>query len=128
VEDRPLAVTDPELAPRTGGVNFHSATYRLFKLDGLESDCEDYGQAVVYRGSIPQHAQAFVLDKHHGIEAGRVFPVCGNTFRMLKESRLAPHFDFIGDFSHHYGLFEGCGKALPFDASAGVGDESCGCC
>jgi arsenite methyltransferase len=107
VEDRPLAVTDPDLAPRTGnGVNFHSATYRLFKLDGLESDCEDYGQAVVYRGSIAQHAQAFVLDKHHRIEAGRVFPVCGNTFRMLKESRLAPHFDFIGDFSRHYGMFD----------------------
>lgn len=142
VEDRPLAVTDPELAPRTAGVNFHSATYRLFKLDGLESDCEDYGQAVVYRGSIAQHAQAFVLDKHHRIEAGRVFPVCGNTFRMLKESRLAPHFDFIGDFSRHYGLFEGCGKALPFTSNAGVdagsaggnsagsggSEESCGCC
>ena len=137
VEDRPLAVTDPELAPRTAGVNFHSATYRLFKLDGLESDCEDYGQAVVYRGSIAQHAQAFVLDKHHRIETGRVFPVCGNTFRMLKESRLAPHFDFIGDFSRHYGLFAGCGKALPFTGNAGTNaadstgsgsDESCGCC
>jgi hypothetical protein len=106
------------------------------------SDCEDYGQAVVYRGSIAQHAQAFVLDKHHRIEAGRVFPVCGNTFRMLKESRLAPHFDFIGDFSRHYGLFEGCGKALPFTRNAGANagtnaadsagtgssDESCGCC
>ncbi|KFB73376.1 MAG: hypothetical protein AW09_001357 [Candidatus Accumulibacter phosphatis] len=106
------------------------------------SDCEDYGQAVVYRGSIPQHAQAFVLDKHHRIEMGRVFPVCGNTWRMLKESRLAPHFDFIGDFSHHYGLFEGCGKALPFNTNAGANagtnaansagtgssDESCGCC
>ena len=52
VEDRPLAITDAELAPRTAGVNFFSATYRLFKLDGLEADCEDYGQAVIYRGSI----------------------------------------------------------------------------
>jgi hypothetical protein len=43
--------------------------------------------------------------------------VCGNTFRMLAESRLAPHFSFIGDFSRHYGLFEGCGTAIPFDAA-----------
>ncbi len=131
VEDRPLAITDPELAARTGNLRFFSATYRLFKLDGLESDCEDYGQAVVYRGTIPQHAHAFVLDKHHRIEAGRVFPVCGNTWRMLQESRLAPHFDFIGDFSRHYGIFEGCGKALPFAADGGgasEGEESCGCC
>ncbi len=130
VEDRPLAVTDPELAPRIGNLRFFSATYRLFRLDGLESDCEDYGQAVVYRGSIPGQAHAFVLDRHHRIEAGRVFPVCGNTYRMLGESRLAPHFDFIGDFSRHYGIFEGCGKALPFAAegAAAGDDESCGCC
>ncbi len=131
VEDRLLLITDPELAPRTGNLRFFSATYRLFKLDRLESDCEDYGQAVVYRGSIPEQAHAFVLDAHHRIEAGRVFPVCGNTWRMLKESRLAPHFDFIGDFSRHYGLFEGCGKAMPFTGAVSTaegGDESCGCC
>jgi arsenite methyltransferase len=36
---------------------------------------------------------------------------------MLAESRLAPHFAFIGDFSRHYGLFEGCGTAIPFEGS-----------
>lgn len=127
VVDRPLLVTDPELAARVDGVHFHSATYRLFRIDELETDCEDYGQAVVYRGTIPTHACEFTLDKHHRIEAGRVFPVCGNTYRMLKESRLAPHFDFIGDFSRHYGIFAGCGKAMPFGNQ--VPDENdCGCC
>lgn len=127
VEDRPLAVTDPELLPRTAGVRFFSATYRLFNLGGLESDCEDHGQAVVYRGTIPEHAHDFALDKHHRIEAGRVFPVCGNTYRMLKESRLAPHFDFIGDFSRHYGIFAGCGKDLPFGVVS-ADEAACGCC
>ena len=47
-----------------------------------------------------------------------MFPVCGNTFRMLADSRLSPHFSFIGDFSRHYGLFEGCGFVLPFDRGA----------
>jgi len=53
--------------------------------------------------------------------------VCGNTWRMLKETRFAPHFDFIGDFSRHYGVFSGCGTNIPF-ANAGVqpdGRESC---
>lgn len=117
VEDRPLAVTDPELAARVGPVKFYSATYRLFKIDLLQSDCEDYGQAVIYRGTIPHHPDRFVLDKHHDIEAGRVFPVCGNTWRMLADTRFRDHFEFIGDFSRHFGLFEGCGGGLPFDES-----------
>lgn len=118
VEDRPLAVTDPKLAPRVGNLRFFSATYRLFKLAGLESACEDYGQAVIYRGTIPEHPERFVLDKHHNIETGRVFPVCGNTWHMLHSTRLRPHFEFIGDFKRHYGLFQGCGGAMPFDANA----------
>ena len=115
VEDRPLAITDATLAERLGETRFYSATYRLFKLDALEDACEDHGQAVIYRGSIAQHAHRFDLDKHHAIETGRVFPVCGNTFRMLHDTRFAPHFEFIGDFSRHYGLFAGCGELMPFD-------------
>lgn len=115
VEDRPLAITDATLAERLGETRFYSATYRLFKLDALEDACEDHGQAVIYRGSIAQRPHRFDLDKHHAIEAGRVFPVCGNTWRMLHETRFAPHFDFIGDFSRHYGLFAGCGGQIPFD-------------
>ena len=46
----------------------------------------------------------------------RVVPVCGNTYRMLHESRFRRHFDFAGDFSRHFGLFPGCGMAMPFEA------------
>jgi SAM-dependent methyltransferase len=126
VEDRPIAITDPALAARVGNTRFYSATYRLFKLDGLEPECEDYGQAVVYRGGITGQDQRFVLDKHHAIEAGRVFPVCGNTWRMLADTRFAPYFDFIGDFSRHYGIFAGCGGGLPFDD--GVASPGSSCC
>lgn len=124
VEDRPIAITDPALVERTEGIRFHSATYRLFKLDGLEPDCEDYGQAVIYRGGIPNHERMFMLDKHHAIEAGRVFPVCGNTWRMLHDSRFKPFFTFVGDFSRHFGIFAGCGGGMPF-ATEDTGAASC---
>ncbi len=114
VTDRPLEIADPELAPRVGKLQFFSATYRLFKLDQLEDACEDHGQAVIYKGSIPEQAHQFDLDAHHAIETGRVFPVCGNTYRMLNETRFASHFEFIGDFSRHFGLFAGCGSEMPF--------------
>jgi SAM-dependent methyltransferase len=118
VSDRPLEVTDSELAALLGEARFFSATYRLFQIPELEDACEDHGQAVIYRGTIPGSPSRFDFDKHHSLEAGRVFPVCGNTYRMLQCSRLAPHFTFIGDFDRHFGLFEGCGSAIPFDRSA----------
>jgi len=127
VEDRPLEITDPVLAERCGNINFFSATYRLFNLDALESDCEDYGQAVIYRGSMLNSPHRFILDKHHDIQRGKVFPVCGNTWRMLQDSRFAAHFDFVGDFSQHYGIFEGCGVGLPF-ATAEFGAGMAPCC
>jgi arsenite methyltransferase len=127
VEDRPLEMTDPAIAARIGSIGFYSATYRLFKLDGLEPDCEDYGQAVIYKGTMANSPDRFVLDKHHDIETGRVFPVCGNTWRMLHDTRFAAHFEFIGDFSKHFGIFEGCGTGLPFDKSSGAGSAAA-CC
>ena len=53
VSDRPLEITDPILATRAGNLRFFSATYRLFNIENLETACEDYGQAVIYRGSTP---------------------------------------------------------------------------
>jgi arsenite methyltransferase len=118
VADRPIEIADQEIAARLGNARFFSATYRLFNIKGLEPACEDYGQAVIYKGTIESHPDALTLDKHHRIEKGRAFPVCGNTFRMLDESRLKPHFDFIGDLSRHFGIFQGCGTAIPFATSA----------
>jgi len=128
VKDRPLGIGDARVAAMLDGINFFSATYRLFKIDGLEPECEDYGQAVVYKGGVEGEERLFNLDKHHEIEAGKVFPVCGNSWKMLAETRFAEYFDFIGDFSNHYGIFEGCGTGLPFNMPVGDGEtapESC---
>ncbi len=115
--DRPLEITDPVLATRAGNLRFYSATYRMFKIAELETACEDYGQAVIYKGTIPEHPDKYALDKHHDMETGRVFPVCGNTWRMLQDTRFAPHFEFIGTFDRHYGIFTGCGTSIPYDTS-----------
>jgi arsenite methyltransferase len=125
VTDRPLGIGDAGVAAKLDGIGFHSATYRLFKLGDLEPECEDYGQAVVYRGTIKDHPRIFTLDKHHVFETGRIFPVCGNSWKMLAETRFADHFDFVGDFSRHYGVFAGCGGGLPFDQGAA---DASGCC
>ncbi|WP_373050162.1 methyltransferase domain-containing protein [Thalassovita aquimarina] len=126
VTHRPLTIENPKLEARVAPLTFTSATYRLFKLDGLESECEDYGQAVIYKGTLPHAPHGFDLDAHHYIETGKVFPVCGNTWKMLADTRFADHFTFIGDFSTHHGIFAGCGGDHPFKDDAGTA-EDCGC-
>lgn len=130
VSSRPLGIGDAEVAAKLDGINFYSATFRLFKLDELEMQCEDYGQAVIYKGTVPGQERIFELDDHHHIEAGRIFPICGNSWKMLADTRFAEHFEFIGDFSKHYGVFPDCGVAIPFadSASGGASSEPAACC
>ncbi len=125
VEDRLVTVNNADLRKQLGGIGFYSAVYRLFRINGLEPACEDYGQAVVYRGTVSNYPDAFILDKHHCMEKGKVFPVCGNTWRMLHETRFAEHFDFIGNFDRHYGIFPGCGTSMPFSATATTSAPAC---
>jgi SAM-dependent methyltransferase len=126
VTSRPLEITDREVGEKIGAARFYSATYRLFKIEDLEPECEDYGQVVVYKGDYSNEPHSFVLDSHHIFEKGRAFPVCGNTWRMLKESRFAPHFRFLGDFSTHFGVFPGCGTNIPFASDRnGASTECC---
>ncbi|MGR3343350.1 MAG: methyltransferase domain-containing protein [Paracoccaceae bacterium] len=122
---RPLSIENPKLEARVAPLKFLSATYRLFKLAALEPACEDYGQAVIYKGTIPNSRHEFVLDDHHVIETGKVFPVCGNTWMMLTDTRFGTHFDFIGSFETHYGIFEGCGGESPFTEKE---DGTASCC
>lgn len=104
---------------QVGHIGFFSATYRLFKLPELERDCEDYGEAVVYKGTMASSPQSFTLDNHHTMDTGRVFPVCRNTLHMLMGTRFARYFDKVGDGKTHYGIYPDCGKPIPF-ASAGA--------
>ncbi len=128
VEDSPITIDNASIQQRIGHINFFSATYRLFKLEGLDSHCEDYGQAVVYQGGIEHSEQAFVLDKHHTMERGKIFPLCSNSYRMLQESRFSGRFEFMGDRQTHCGIFAGCGTELPFDGEGEQSTEGGSCC
>ena len=114
VENRAISVENEELELKIGELKFFSVTYRLFKIEGLEEDCEDYGQAVCYKGTIKGKPSSFDLDDHHNFQKGKIESVCGNTYLMLKDTRFSDDFDFYGNFDTHYGIFEGCGGAMPF--------------
>ena len=110
VDHRPLAIIDPAIKAKLNPIRFASVTARLMKLENLDAACEDYGQAVVYKGGVEGMEQVFELDSEHKIEAGRVFPVCSNTLAMLMETRFASFFEVVGDGATHFGQFPGCAE------------------
>lgn len=128
VTSRPLGINDPQIQQKLDGIAFHSATARLFKLPELEPLCEDYGQAVRYKGTVAGEERVFVLDDHHRIERGRMFPVCGNSWKMLADTRFAEHFEFFGDFSTHYGIYPDCGTLFPLAGAIPQVATGGGCC
>lgn len=125
VEVEDITIESTEVEKLVGDIKFFSVTYRLFKLPKLEEECEDFGQSVVYKGTLPESPEKFVLDDNHSITKGEEFKVCGNTYLMLNETRYKRHFDFTGDFSNHLGIFEGCGGKAPFDSDNITTGSSC---
>lgn len=125
VESSLITVENEGLKEKLGNIEFYSVTYRLFKIPSLESDCEDYGQAVVYNGNIKYQENGFLLDGHHYFEKGKIEAVCGNTWKMLSDTRFKESFSFLGNFETHFGIFEGCGKTAPYTGSSDSENLSC---
>lgn len=119
---RRIDLDDPEIEAKAGMIDFHSLTVRTFKCD-FEDICENYGHVALYRGTIPESPHAFLLDDHHRFPTGLPVPVCGNTAKMLGETRFGRHFEVAGDFSRHFGPFP-CGP-VPVPAEAGGAGGSC---
>lgn len=126
VDDKSVEVEDPDLKARVRDIRFFSATYRLFKLPELELGREDYGQWVTYQGNAPHFADELPFDKTLAFAAGVRTPVCGNTYQMLQQSRLASFFEFSQEPLIHKGIFADQGHDLPFDSVASK--AASGCC
>ena len=120
----PITIENSYVQELVGNIKFDSITYRLFKLPELEDACEDYGQAVRYKGTLRHSPEGFVLDADHRFEAGRAHLVCGNSFDMLAKTRFAGHFDYFGNHAVHFGRMIDCAPINETDRVAGA---DCGC-
>jgi arsenite methyltransferase len=106
VSKRKIDLNNRVIEEMAGMIDFYSMTIRVFKLNGLEDACEDYGQAAVYLGTIPESSHSFILDDHHTFTANKPLLVCGNTASMIQNSRYKKHFKIMGNREKHFGLFE----------------------
>jgi len=127
VSQSKVSVGNREVANLLGNIQFQSSTYRLFKLPDLDPSCEDYGQAVIYKGGISTSPHSFSLDQHHVFPCGKVTPVCRNTFLMLNRTRFRPFFEFVGAESTHYGIFAECGSSTDSGRNSSSTDTT-SCC
>lgn len=125
VTSRRIELNNPEIEQRIGMIDFYSITVRAFKLDCLEDICEDYGQAAIYNGTIPEWPHYFDLDDHHRFFTGKPMLVCGNTAAMLEQSRYAKHFQVHGDRSVHFGPFECSPASSRIDKNPNPGGACC---
>lgn len=121
-----IKLDNPEVEARAGMINFYSMTVRVFKLACLEDICEDFGQAAVYLGTVPEMPHGFPLDDHHLFITGKPMLVCGNSAAMVGETRFSRHFKVTGDRSTHFGPFD-CAPAVAKEA-AGDLCSSGSCC
>ena len=128
VKDSPITIENDKLAQKLGDAEFYSATYRLFKMKGLEDSNENYGQQVTYMGGIENCPNLFELDKSNQFSVGESVAVSGNTYRLLQGSRFVEFFDLTGDFSSHLGINDCCGEKLPFDKPSNCCKPVSSCC
>lgn len=108
ISNQQITISNPEIVKLVENINFHTITYRLWRLEGLEDTCEDYGHIAVYRGGMPFSPFKYELDGEHIFYKNKPERVCGNTAKMLQDTRLGKYFEIIGDFSEHFGAFENC--------------------
>ena len=92
VENRRLAIDNPEISSLLGDAVFQSATFRLFNIDRLEKSAEDYGQYATYNGGIPQQETTLTFDGDNTFVAGCKQAVSRNTWQTLQASRLSRWF------------------------------------
>lgn len=111
-------VTDPALQAKLGDIGFCSATYRLFRAQQPDAAPENYGQQVVYQGTIPDHGERWALDTGTEFARGEAVAICRNTFELLQQTRFAPHFEYIDAEGVHLGAFDDTMAALAFSKPA----------
>lgn len=92
-------------------------------LPEIENVKKYYGQVATYVGGIPNSLNSFSLDDHHHFEIHKPMLVCGNTAKMLSNSRYSDYFRVTGDTGHHFGLFD-CETIN----SSLTNDIPCACC
>ena len=105
VSESLLEPSNPVSAAKGREIDFYSMKMRLFKPQTLEESCQNYGNSVVYLGTIHEMPDQFALDQEHLFVTGEPRRVCGNTAAILGGTRYARHFRVYDNCAIHRSPF-----------------------
>ncbi|NHM13565.1 methyltransferase domain-containing protein [Xiamenia xianingshaonis] len=117
----PLTDEEQALFP---GIAFATITSRLINSELTCDHCEDYGEEVVYDGSLPDYPDFFLFDKDIKFPANQSCHVCDNVSVLgLGGSRYAKVITVSGNRDVHYGDIHGDHVIKTAPDFSGVVDE-----
>ena len=71
----------------------------------------------------------FIVKKNSTWGNKYIFKTKNSTFNKWSHYIMVKYFTFLGNFSTHYGIFEGCGKSIPFSSGgSNKGGAKGSCC
>ncbi len=89
-------------------IAFATITCRLINSELTSDHCEDYGEEIVYDGSLPDYPDFFLYDKDIKLLTGQPRHTCDNISVLASEGcRYAKVLSVKGDRSVHYGSIAG---------------------
>lgn len=115
-------LTDEEQA-NYPDIAFATVTSRMFNSELTSDHCEDYGEEVIYDGSLPDFPDFFLYDKDIKFPANQPCHVCDNVSVLGLETHYAKVITVKGDRSVHYGDIHGDHIIKTAPDFNGVADE-----
>ena len=117
----PLTEEESAIFP---GIAFATITSRLINSELTCDHCEDYGEEIIYDGSLPDYPDFFLFDKDIKFPAGQKMHVCDNVSVLgLGKSRYSKVISVFGDRDVHYGDIHGDHIIKTAPGFTGVKDE-----
>lgn len=105
------------------GVSFATITCRLINSELTSDHCEDYGEEIVYDGSLPDYPDFFLFDKDIKFPTGKTCHVCDNVSVLGLATRYAKAIAVEGARDVHYGDIHGDAIIKCAPDFSGVVDE-----
>ena len=88
-------------------IAFATITSRLINSELTSDHCEDYGEEIVYDGSLPDYPDFFLFDKDIKFPSGQQMHVCDNVSVLGLGTRYDQVISVTGARSRHFGDIHG---------------------
>ena len=88
-------------------IAFATITSRLINSELTSDHCEDYGEEIIYDGTLPGFPEFFLFDKDIKFPAGKACHVCDNVSVLAHATRYAKVISVKGSRDVHYGDIHG---------------------